>query len=70
MTETRLDLVHALDRPQIQGIGRQTVKRIRRHTQHFARPNLVGGVFHQLVFRNLAVDFYNFGAHRMPRRKS
>ena len=43
--QTRLDFIHALDRAQVERIGRQPIKRIRGHAQNLPRLNLLGGIF-------------------------
>ena len=47
VTRARLDVIHAIHRAQVERIGRQPVKRVRRHTQHFARTNLFRGILYQ-----------------------
>jgi len=66
MPRARLDVIHAIHRPQVERIGRQPVERVRWHAQHFACSNLIGGVLYQRTLRGLTIDFYDFGAHGLP----
>src|SRR5271165_4924235 len=66
MPGARLDLIHAVHRTQVKGVGSQSVKRVGRHAQHLAGPNLVGRIPDERRLRLLAVDLENLRAHTLP----
>src|SRR5437660_4720161 len=66
VTRARFDVIYAVDRAQIKGIGGKAIKRVRRHAQHFAGANLVRRVTDQRRLGSLATYFYDLGAHYRP----
>src|SRR5438132_2094873 len=66
VTRARFDVIYAVDRAQIKGIGGKAIKRVRRHAQHFAAANLVRRVTDQRRLGSLATYFYDLGAHYRP----
>ena len=60
---TRLDVIHAVDGAQVKRIGRQSVKSVGGHAQHFAGANLVRRIADERRFRVIAIDLDNFYTH-------
>jgi hypothetical protein len=46
---------------EIEGVGRQTVKSVGRHSNHLASADLLGDIRNQGRFRMFGVDFDDFG---------
>src|SRR5258708_4095353 len=63
MARTRLDFVHAFDGAQGGLIGSKPLKGVCRHSQDFARANLVCGVPDERGLRLLTVNLDHLHAH-------
>src|SRR5579871_1056897 len=64
MTGARFDLIHTIDRAQIERIRGKTVEGVRGHAENLPGANLVGSVADQRSFRSITVDLEDFYAHR------
>jgi len=66
VSRTRLDIVNAVNCPQIQRIGRQAVKRVSGHAEHFAMTNLIRRIRDERSFRIGTTYLYDFGVQSIP----